>query len=70
MASILRVRREILVFDFRGKVAVAGLERVERCSGSGNFPLFLLIEGEKVTEVGALLICIRQGNWLLNCINW
>ena len=32
----LRVRREILVFDFRGKVAVAGLERVERRSGSGN----------------------------------
>ena len=32
----LCVRREILVFDFRGKVAVAGLERVEWCSGSGN----------------------------------
>ena len=32
----LCVRREILVFDFRGKVAVAGLERVERRSGSGN----------------------------------
>ncbi len=47
----LCVRREILVFDFRGKVAVGGLERVERCSGSGNFPFFLLIEGENVLKL-------------------
>ena len=35
----------------RGKVAVAGFERGGRCSGSGNFPLFLLIEGENVLKL-------------------
>ena len=56
---------------FRGKVAVADLEKLEWRSGSGNFSLFLeFVRRLLVTEVGALLVCIRQGNWLLHCINW
>ena len=49
----------MLEVGIRGKVAVAGLE-VEWCCGVEIFRFFCF----------SLNVCICQGNWLLNCINW